>query len=80
MLIPNLSSILDILKIEHLFSQSCLKFVCKFKNSQLPTYFYPFNVYLGPRFIIMTLETLVKLILFIPVPTWQPNASDPNFR
>ena len=30
---------LDILKIEHLFSQSCLKFVYKFKKSQLPKYF-----------------------------------------
>ena len=34
-----LFKVLDILKIEHLFSQSCLKFVYKFKNSQLPKYF-----------------------------------------
>ena len=33
-----LFKVLDILKIEHLFSQSCLKFVYKFKNSQLPKY------------------------------------------
>ena len=64
-----LFKVLDILRIEHSFSQSCLKFVYKFKNSQLPKYFYPFSVYLGPRFMIMTLETLVKLKLFIPVPT-----------
>ena len=35
-----LFKVLDILKIEHLFSQSCLKFVYKFKNSQLPKYFF----------------------------------------
>ena len=29
----------DILKIEHLFSQSCLKFVYQFKKCQLPKYF-----------------------------------------
>ena len=34
-----LFKVLDILKIEHLFSQNCLKFVYKFKNSQLPKYF-----------------------------------------
>ena len=34
-----LFKVLDILKIEHLFSQSCLKFVYKFKKSQLPKYF-----------------------------------------
>ena len=34
-----LFKILDILKIEHLFSQSCLKFVYKFKKCQLPKYF-----------------------------------------
>ena len=34
-----LSKVLDILKIEHLFSQSCLKFVYKFKKCQLPKYF-----------------------------------------
>ena len=58
---------LDILKIEHLFSQSCLKFAYKLKIVNYRNIFYPFNVYLGPRFTIMTLETLVKLILFIPV-------------
>ena len=31
--------VLDILKIEHLFSQSCLKFVHEFKKCQLPKYF-----------------------------------------
>ena len=34
-----LFKVLDILKIEHLFSQSCLKFVYKFKKCQLPKYF-----------------------------------------
>ena len=34
-----LFKILDILKIEHLFSQSCLKFVYKFKKWQLTNYF-----------------------------------------
>ena len=34
-----LFKVLDILKIEHLFSQSCLKFVYKFQNCQLPRYF-----------------------------------------
>ena len=34
-----LFKILDILKIEHLFSQSYLKCVYNFKNSQLPKYF-----------------------------------------
>ena len=34
-----LFKILDILKIEHLFSQNCLKFVHKFKKCQLPKYF-----------------------------------------
>ena len=34
-----LFKILDILKIEHLFSQSSLKFVYKFKECQLPKYF-----------------------------------------
>ena len=33
-----LFKVLDILKIEHLFSQSCLKFVYKFKKCQLPKY------------------------------------------
>ena len=34
-----LFKVLDILKIEHLFSQCCLKFVYKFQNCQLPRYF-----------------------------------------
>ena len=34
---------LDILKIEHLFSQSCLKFVYKFKKRELPKYFLSFQ-------------------------------------
>ena len=34
-----LFKIIDILKIEHLLSQSCLKFVYKFKKCQLPKYF-----------------------------------------
>ena len=34
---------LDILKIEHLFSQSCLKFVCKLKKRELPKYFLSFQ-------------------------------------
>ena len=34
-----LFKVLDILKIEHLFSQCCLKFVYKFQNCQLPMYF-----------------------------------------
>ena len=34
-----LFKVLDILKIEHLFAQSCLKFVYKFKKCQLPNYF-----------------------------------------
>ena len=34
-----LFKVLDILKIEHLFSQSCLKFVYKFKKCQFPKYF-----------------------------------------
>ena len=38
-----LFKVLDILKIEHLFSQSCLKFVYKFKKSQLPKYFLSFQ-------------------------------------
>ena len=38
-----LFKVLDILKIEHLFSQSCLKFVYKFKKSQLPKYFLFFQ-------------------------------------
>ena len=38
-----LFKILDILKIEHLFSQSCLKFVYKFKKCQLPKYFLFFQ-------------------------------------
>ena len=38
-----LFKVLDILKIEHLFSQSCLKFVYKFKKRQLPKYFLSFQ-------------------------------------
>ena len=38
-----LFKVLDILKIEHLFSQSCLKYVYKFKKSQLPKYFLSFQ-------------------------------------
>ena len=38
-----LFKVLDILKVEHLFSQSCLKFVYKFKKSQLPKYFLSFQ-------------------------------------
>ena len=34
---------LDILKIEHLFSQSCLKFVYKFNKRELPKYFLSFQ-------------------------------------
>ena len=34
---------LDILKIESLFSQSCLKFLYKFKKCQLPKYFLSFQ-------------------------------------
>ena len=34
---------LDILKIEHLFSQSCLKFVYMFKKRELPKYFLSFQ-------------------------------------
>ena len=34
-----LFKVVDILKIEHLFSQSCLKFLYKFKKCQLPKYF-----------------------------------------
>ena len=32
--------VLHILKIEHLFSQSCLKFLYKFNKCQLPKYFF----------------------------------------
>ena len=35
----SLFKVLDILKIEHLFSRSCLKFLYKFKKCQLPKYF-----------------------------------------
>ena len=74
-----LHNVLDIFEIEHL--QSLLKFVHKFnKDSQLPKYFNPSNMYLGPRFMIMTLETLVESILYISVPKWHRNASDPSFR
>ena len=38
-----LFKVLDILKIEHIFSQSCLKFVYKFKKRQLPKYFLSFQ-------------------------------------
>ena len=38
-----LFKVLDILKIEHLFSQSCLKFVYKFQKSQWPKYFLSFQ-------------------------------------
>ena len=36
-----LFKVFDILKIEHVFSQYCLKFVYKFQNCQLPRYFLP---------------------------------------
>ena len=45
-----LFKVLDILKIEHLFSQNCLKFVYKFKKCQLPKYFSSFQCV--PRFLI----------------------------
>ena len=38
-----LFKVLDILKIESLFSQSCLKFLYKFKKCQLPKYFLSFQ-------------------------------------
>ena len=38
-----LFKVLDILKIEHLFSQNCLKFVYKFKRCQLPKHFSSFQ-------------------------------------
>ena len=38
-----LFKVLDILKIENLFSQSCLKFLYKFKKCQLPKYFLSFQ-------------------------------------
>ena len=75
-----LFKVLDILKIEHLFSQSCLKFVYKFKKSQLPNTFYPSSVSQGPQFMIMTREVRNKLTLSIPALIWLPNASDPIFQ
>ena len=39
-----LFKVLDILKIEHLFSQSCLKFAYNFKKGQLPKYFFILSV------------------------------------
>ena len=50
-----LFEILDILKIEHLFSQVCLKFVYKFKKCQLPKYFS--SLQCVPRFSIHDHDT-----------------------
>ena len=72
---------LDILKIEHLFSQSCLKFVYKLKkNVNYVNTSYPSNVFPGPQFMITTQEVLAESILFIPVLIWRPNASDHTFQ
>ena len=38
-----LFKVIDILKIENLFSKSCLKFLYKFKKGQLPKYFLSFQ-------------------------------------
>ena len=61
---------LDILKIEHLFSQSCLKFVYKFNKRELPKYFLSFQCV--PRSSVHDHDT--ESTLFIPVLIWQPNA------
>ena len=45
-----LFKVLDILKIEHLFSQNCLKFLYKLKKCQLAKYFSSFQCV--PRFLI----------------------------
>ena len=66
---------LDILKIEHLFSQSCLKL----KKRQLPKYFLSFQQCVH-RSSVHDHDTrghvLAESILFTPVLIWRPNASD----
>ena len=73
-----LFKVLDILKIEHLFSQSCLKFVYKFKKCQLPKYFLSL---LGLQMIMtMTQEMQAISTVFIPAPNWHLNVYDHNFH
>ena len=75
-----LFKVLDILKIESLFSQSCLKFLYKFKNVNYLNIFYPSNAFQGPVSTIMIPGVLVISIPFIPVLTWHLNALDSNFH
>ena len=70
---------LDILKIEHLLSQSCLKFVYKFKKHELPKYFL--SLQCVPRSSVHDHDTrgASRIDTFIPVLIWRPNASDLTF-
>ena len=68
-----LFKIFDILEIEHLFSQSCLKFVYKFKKCHYRIIFHLCNVFLGPQSMITIREVPAVSILFTPVLTWHPN-------